>query len=198
MEESDAIKRLLEGDIDPVEIEGDSKLYSMAERIYGSEALEEMGVSAPEISTPKIIEKKDSPFEINLPDFQPLFDLIKNDEKKSKKGKRRLFILLVGLSGLLGVIFNMVIGVGWALCNTGIADMKQICIEGNTKVVVSRSFSWDSLHQIDTWVQPLNFDMIDIILLIVFFIMSLIGLFFRKKLTVIDSIHPTDESTIIS
>ena len=34
----DAIRRLLEGDIDPSEIEGDSRLYSMAERIYGAEA----------------------------------------------------------------------------------------------------------------------------------------------------------------
>ena len=198
MEESDAIKRLLEGDIDPSEIEGDSRLYSMAERIYGAEALDEMGVSAPEISTPEVIHKKDSPFEINLPDFQPLFDLMKNDEKNLERGKRRLLVLFIGLSGLLGVIFNIIVGVGWLLCNSGVANMKQICIEGNTKVVVSRSFTWDSLHQIETWVQPLNIDAIDIILLIVFFVMSLIGIFFRKKIPVIDSIHPTEESTIIS
>jgi hypothetical protein len=157
-----------------------------------------MGVSAPEISTPEVIHKKDSPFEINLPDFQPLFDLMKNDEKNLERGKRRLLVLFIGLSGLLGVIFNIIVGVGWVLCNSGVANMKQICIEGNTKVVVSRSFTWDSLHQIETWVQPLNIDAIDIILLIVFSVMSLIGIFFRKKIPVIDSIHPTEESTIIS
>ena len=53
MPDSDAVRRLLEGDIDPVEIEQDPGLYSMAERIYGSEALEEMGVHAPEIGEPQ-------------------------------------------------------------------------------------------------------------------------------------------------
>lgn len=198
MVESDAVKRLLEGDIEPNEIEEDPKLYSMAERIYGSEALEEMGVNAPEISTPEIIEKKNSPFEINLPDFQPIFDLVKNDDENNKKGKRRLFVLFFGFSGLMGVLFNAIIGVGFALCKTGVADMKQICIEGNTKVVISRSFSWDSLHQIETWVQPMNYDFVDIILMIIFFMITLIGIFYRKKIPEIDSIHPTDESTIIS
>ena len=198
MEESDAIKRLLEGDIEPREIEGDRKLYSMAERIYGQESLEEMGISAPEISSPEIVDEKNSPFEINLPDFQPMFDLVKNDKIDSKKGKRRRFVLFIGLSGFLGVLFNIIIGVGWALCNSGVADMKQICIEGNTKVVISRSFTWDSLHQVETWVQPLDYDSVDLILLLTFFMMSLIGLFFRKKLPVIDSVHPSDEGSIIS
>ena len=41
MVDSDAVKRLLEGNIEPSEIEGSPALYSMAERIYGREALEE-------------------------------------------------------------------------------------------------------------------------------------------------------------
>ena len=49
MSTPDAIRRLLEGEIDPIEIEGDANLYSMAERIYGSEVLEEMGVSPPQV-----------------------------------------------------------------------------------------------------------------------------------------------------
>ena len=44
MEGSDKIKGVLDGSIDPQEISGDKKLYSMAERIYGRDALEEMGV----------------------------------------------------------------------------------------------------------------------------------------------------------
>ena len=35
MEGSDKIKGVLDGSIDPQEISGDKKLYSMAERIYG-------------------------------------------------------------------------------------------------------------------------------------------------------------------
>ena len=34
MVDSDAVKRLLEGDIEPSEIADDPALYSMAERIY--------------------------------------------------------------------------------------------------------------------------------------------------------------------
>ena len=40
MVDSDAVKRLLEGNIEPSEIESSPALYSMAERIYGREALE--------------------------------------------------------------------------------------------------------------------------------------------------------------
>ena len=47
MGDSDSIKGVLDGTIDPSEISGDKKLYSMAERIYGREALEEMGVEPP-------------------------------------------------------------------------------------------------------------------------------------------------------
>ena len=45
MEDSDRIKGVLDGTIDPSEISGDKKLYSMAERIYGREALEGWGLS---------------------------------------------------------------------------------------------------------------------------------------------------------
>ena len=47
MSDSERLKGLLDGSIDPSEIEGDPGLYSMAERIYGRDALEEMGVKKP-------------------------------------------------------------------------------------------------------------------------------------------------------
>ena len=48
MSDSDRVKGLLDGSMDPTELEGDVELYALAERIYGREALEEMGVSTPE------------------------------------------------------------------------------------------------------------------------------------------------------
>ena len=72
MPDSDAVRRLLEGDIDPVEIEQVPELYSMAERIYGSEALEEIVVHAPEIG--EASEEVDFGLisdDISLPDFIP-------------------------------------------------------------------------------------------------------------------------------
>jgi len=47
MSDSERLKGLLDGSIDPSVIEEEPALYSMAERIYGRDALEEMGVSAP-------------------------------------------------------------------------------------------------------------------------------------------------------
>ncbi len=47
MSGSERLKGLLDGSIDPSEIEEDPALYSMAERIYGRDALEEMGVNPP-------------------------------------------------------------------------------------------------------------------------------------------------------
>ena len=47
MSGSERLKGLLDGSIDPSEIEEYPALYSMAERIYGRDALEEMGVNPP-------------------------------------------------------------------------------------------------------------------------------------------------------
>ncbi len=72
MSDSDAVRRLLEGNIDPVEIEQNPELYSMAERIYGSEALEEMGVLPPEIGeSPEEVDSGVISDDISLPDFIP-------------------------------------------------------------------------------------------------------------------------------
>ena len=79
MSSPEAIRRLLEGVIDPVEIEDDTNLYSMAERIYGSEALEEMGVSPPELDD---LEHETGlgliPNDITLPEFMPSLPTIKS------------------------------------------------------------------------------------------------------------------------
>ena len=127
MPDSDAVRRLLEGNIDPVEIEQDPGLYSMAERIYGSEALEEMGVHAPEIGeASEEVNLGLISDDISLPDFIP--DL--PDMKVEAGGKsRRWGLVFFGFCGLAGTIFNMVIGVGSILCSTGIANMREICSE---------------------------------------------------------------------
>ena len=50
LQDGEIISRLLSGNIDPAEIESDPSIYEMAERIYGRDALEGMGVNPPEIS----------------------------------------------------------------------------------------------------------------------------------------------------
>ena len=190
MASQDAIKRLLEGNIDPAEIENDPSLFAMAERIYGREALEELGVHAPEIGTP------DSPTPpalipagISLPDFQP--EISDDKEGDLKKGRRKGgFIPLVGgLMGLFGVILNMSIGIGWVLCSTGIADMREICDSeyANTKLVWSKGYTYDGMHQIDAWVQPMSADLVDLGLVLFFSALVALGVVLRLR-----SVHAGD------
>ena len=43
MSDAERVKGLLDGSMNPSELEDDPELYALAERIYGREALEEMG-----------------------------------------------------------------------------------------------------------------------------------------------------------
>tara|TARA_B100000676_G_scaffold117644_1_gene117131 strand:- start:1117 stop:1662 length:546 start_codon:yes stop_codon:yes gene_type:complete len=181
MPDSDAVRRLLEGIIDPAEIEQDPGLYSMAERIYGSEALEEMGVHAPEIGeASEEVDFGQISNDISLPEFIPdLPDLKVESDRKS----RRWGLVFFGFCGLAGTIFNMVIGVGAILCSTGIANMRQICSEeySQTKVVWTKGYNWDGLHQIETWVKPMTEPLLgDLLILSIFTAISITGLFLKK------------------
>ena len=181
MPDSDAVRRLLEGNIDPVEIEQNPELYSMAERIYGSEALEEMGVLPPEIGeSPEEVDFGVISDDISLPDFSPdLPDLKTGADRRS----RRWGLVFFGFCGLAGTIFNMVIGVGAILCSTGIANMRQICSEdySQTKVVWTKGYTWDGLHQIETWVKPMTEPLVGDVLVISFFaVIAIAGLFLKK------------------
>ena len=181
MPDNDSVRRLLEGNIDPVEIEQYPELYSMAERIYGSEALEEMGVPAPEIGgSPEEVDIGLISNDISLPDFIP--DL--PDLKIGADGRsRRWGLVFFGFCGLAGTIFNMVIGVGAILCSTGIANMRQICSDdySQTKVVWTKGYTWDGLHQIETWVKPMTEPLVgDLMILSFFTVIAIAGLFFKK------------------
>jgi hypothetical protein len=189
MPNPEAVRRLLEGEIDPAEIEDDPVLYSMAERIYGSEALEEMGVLAPQIG----IEKEELEFgsitdDISLPDFVPQLPDLKF-AKGSGRGRRRLLTLLIGLLGTIGTLINNLIGGGYILCSVGIADFPYVCRpdNGNYKLVIEQGYTWERLHTEVAWTQPMDYGIVDAAMLVFFLVLVIIGLFLRKK-----SIHPSD------
>tara|TARA_B100000401_G_scaffold118849_1_gene77597 strand:+ start:830 stop:1414 length:585 start_codon:yes stop_codon:yes gene_type:complete len=194
MSSPDAIRRLLEGEIDPIEIEEDANLYSMAERIYGSEVLEEMGVTPPEVDD---VDGQEGfgliPSDITLPDFMPSIPTLKSE--KSSRGKMRLMTLFCGIMGLIGTVINVVIGGGYVLCSVGLADYPHICkpSNGNYKLVVEEGYTWERLHTPDSWTQPLDYSFTDVVLLATFLIMTMFGLFSRKK-----SIHSSDETSLES
>ena len=194
MSSPDAIRRLLEGEIDPIEIEEDANLYSMAERIYGSEVLEEMGVTPPEVDD---VDGQEGfgliPSDITLPDFMPSIPTLKSE--KSSRGKMRLMTLFCGIMGLIGTGINVVIGGGYVLCSVGLADYPHICkpSNGNYKLVIEEGYTWERLHTPDSWTQPLDYSFTDVVLLATFLIMTMFGLFSRKK-----SIHSSDETSLES
>ncbi len=194
MSSPDAVRRLLEGEIDPIEIEGDANLYSMAERIYGSEVLEEMGVTPPEVDD---LEEQTGlgliPSDITLPDFMPNIPTLKSE--KVGRGKIRLMTLFSGFMGLIGTAINVLIGGGYVLCSVGLADYPHICkpSNGNYKLVIEEGYNWERLHTPDAWTQPLDYSIADVVLLATFLIMTIFGLFSRKK-----SIHSSHEASLES
>ena len=190
MPDPDAVKRLLSAEISPTEIENDAALYSMAERIYGAEALEELGVSAPEITShTEALQPAPITSDVSLPDFNPEISEMKSYDA-NRKGSRRYLLFFTGLMGIAGVAFNMAVGVGRVLCSIGIADMRSICDDefGQTKVVWTEGYTWEGLHQVETWVKPMSEPLLgDLLLLFVFFILAAMGLILRKK-----SVHSGD------
>ena len=194
MSSPDAIRRLLEGEIDPIEIEEDANLYSMAERIYGSEVLEEMGVSPPEVDdVPDNVGFGLIPSDITLPEFMPSIPTLKLE--KASRGKMRLMTLFCGIMGLIVTVINVVIGGGYVLCSVGLADYPHICkpSNGNYKLVVEEGYTWERLHTPDSWTQPLDYSVADVVLLATFLVMTMFGLFSRKK-----SVHSSHEASLES
>ena len=182
MPDPEAVRRLLEGDIDAVEIEGDADLYSMAERIYGSEALEELGVQAPIIGPVEtVVDIGVISEDVSLPDFVP--DLSETKGGDAGSARRRWFVLFSGVFGAIVTVFNMAIGMGAALCSVGAANMRQICNDdyGQTKVVWTEGYTYDRLHEVDSWVKPMTEILIgDLVLIVIFTIVAVFGVISKK------------------
>jgi len=184
MPDPEAVKRLLEGEIDPAEIEDDAQLYSMAERIYGSEALEELGVQAPEIRSTETLEDFGLiSGDVSLPDFVPSISDSKISDTAEGK-RRRWFVFSTGFFGIIVTIFNMSIGMGAALCSVGVANMRELCNDdyGQTKVVWTEGYTYERLHEVDSWVKPMSEILIgDLALIVIFTIIAVFGILSKKK-----------------
>ena len=193
MPDPEAVRRLLEGNIDPAEIEDDAALYEMAERIYGSEVLEEMGILAPQIGESEEAAQF-SPIsdDISLPDFVPMLENEKDGEN-GVKVRRRMVTLLIGLLGSIGVLINNFIGGGYILCSLGMVEYQYICrpSQGNYKLVIEQGYTWERLHTTVAWTQPMDTSVADVAILLLFLVLVIRGAFFPKK-----SVHPSDVAPI--
>lgn len=112
MGDSNSIKGVLDGTIDPSEISGDKKLYSMAERIYGREALEEMGVEPPVEPPESGIKAMNGNGGVEI----PIKDSLGTVNVDSRKKPRRRVVLPLIMFALLTISgFNVVVGIGTVL-----------------------------------------------------------------------------------
>ncbi len=112
MGDSNSIKGVLDGTIDPSEISGDKKLYSMAERIYGREALEEMGVEPPVKPPESGIKAMNGNGGVEI----PIKDSLGTVNVDSRKKPRRRVVLPLIMFALLTISgFNVVVGIGTVL-----------------------------------------------------------------------------------
>ena len=112
MNEGERLRELLDGSMEPSELESYSQYYKLAERIYGREALDEMGISTPEEIEEEKIQNGNSEFthDVILPTSKKeseVKDIINLDDRP----KRRLFLTVIGVIGLLLVSSNIVVGI---------------------------------------------------------------------------------------
>ena len=112
MNEGGRLRELLDGSIDPSELESYSEYYKLAERIYGREALDELGISTPEEIEEDLSQSGNSEFthDVILP--SPKNDSQEEEINISRRNpKRRLILTIIGVIGLLLVSSNIVVGI---------------------------------------------------------------------------------------
>ena len=110
MDASERIKGVLDGSIQPSEISGDEELYYMAERIYGRDALENMGVEPP-VKPPELgTVTLNGNGGVEIPNSESSPESENNQKIKVKR--RRIVIPLIMFLCLIISSYNVSFGFG--------------------------------------------------------------------------------------
>ena len=112
MNEGERLRELLDGSMDPSELENYDEFYRLAERIYGREALDEMGITTPEEIEEEKAQNGSSEFthDVILP--SPKADSPEEEINIQRRNpKRRLILTIIGVIGLLLVSSNIAVGI---------------------------------------------------------------------------------------
>ena len=110
MDASERIKGVLDGSIQPSEISGDEELYYMAERIYGRDALENMGVEPP-VKPPELgTVTLNGNGGVEIPNSESSSESENNQKIKVKR--RRIVIPLIMFLCLIISSYNVSFGLG--------------------------------------------------------------------------------------
>ena len=112
MNEGERLRELLDGSMDPSELENYNEFYRLAERIYGREALDEMGITTPEEIEKEKEQNGSSEFthDVILP--SPKADSPEEEINIQRRNpNRRLLLTIIGVIGLLLVSSNIAVGI---------------------------------------------------------------------------------------
>ena len=112
MNEGERLRELLDGSMDPSELENYNEFYRLAERIYGREALDEMGITTPEEIEKEKEQNGSSEFthDVILP--SPKADSPEEENNIQRRNpNRRLLLTIIGVIGLLLVSSNIAVGI---------------------------------------------------------------------------------------
>ena len=166
----DDIKKLLDGTLDPSVLESQPELYEMAESIYGRDALDEMGVEAPERPPDTIIQPNgDSKHEVQMP--TPQLPLPEPEPMKEKKRNWAVFGIAFLIFSILTL--NLVVGIGAVVPLCDSPDSSTPCED---KMILGELPDYEST---DSWTEPLTFDVIDGVLIVISMALMAFGL--RKR-----------------
>ena len=123
MDASEKIKGVLDGSIQPSEISGDQDLYYMAERIYGRDALENMGVEPP-VKPPELgVIKLNGNGGVEIPISERSLDSA-NIKKVSIKKRRKVIPLIMFLCLIIST-YNVSYGLGSVITLCSEEDLVQ-------------------------------------------------------------------------
>ena len=184
-EDNNRLRELLDGKLSPEEIADDPVLSSLAERVYGSDFLEQVGISRGETKRSLAekfseVEGDDLLIEISSDDSLPLpmpedmpdvpaYDMI--DDEITSMSLSSKIVVLGGFSGLIITIVNLFYGLGNFLggCSGTLHDT----------CGVSMKLNWLDFHRMeayDAWSPAGSIGIPDVAFLLIFLAMVIAGI----------------------
>lgn len=166
----DDIKNLLDGTLNPENLEDNPELYEMAESIYGREVLEQMGVEAPERPSESIVQPNgDAKHEVQM----PIVPIAPPERIPEIPKSRRWGLFVFTTIAIILIMTNLVVGFGSFIPLCDEPDSETNCED---KLILSEIANYQSPN---SWTVPMELEFIEIGILVILTAVLLFSL--RKK-----------------
>lgn len=166
----DDIKNLLDGTLNPENLEDNAELYELAESIYGREVLEQMGVEAPERPSESIVQPNgDAKHEVQM----PIVPIAPPERIPESPKSRRWGLFVFTATAIILIMTNLVVGFGSFIPFCDEPDSETNCED---KLILSEIANYQSPN---SWTVPMELEIIEIGVLVILTAILLFSL--RKK-----------------